>query len=195
MTHVTLCVGEELTMVRAALCCTVMLSSFLSRAEAGLEGTQPFRVIESLRCLWMSAIPLPPPGFVPCDRDPFSGLYLRGWIYDFSTINKFTSQSFKNTLVTWRYSWNVSVNNIVLIASITSILQWSSSAPVMRKGMVWTEQAPKGLPEIFCLVLCWRVWVFPPFQGSLPWRLSSSIIFMAGGPHVFVEVEESCWEL
>lgn len=122
---------------------------------------------------------------VLCHRGPFSGLYLRGWTYDFNMMNKFTSQSFKNTLVTWRCPWNVSVTNIVLIASITSILQWSSSVPVMRKGMVWTEQASKCLPEIFQLVLCSRVWVFSLCKGFLPGRLGSSIMFMAQRPHVF----------
>lgn len=102
-------------------------------------------------------------------------LYLRGWAHDFSIISKFMSWGFKNTSVSWRWPWNVSV---VQCCSPCFYQQHPEMEQLKhplwaRTRLDWLEEAPKDLLEISSHLLFQSL-----CKGALPWSLGSSTPFM-----------------
>lgn len=132
-------------------------------------------------------------------RDPFSGLYLSGWSYDFNTINKFRSQSFKNTLMNYIMTYiKISLKCLFEEHCPHCFYHFHPAveqlSPCYEKGHGLDWAGIQGFAWNISSCPLFKNLGLSPLKSSLPCRLGSPIMFMAGRPRVFVEVEETCWE-
>lgn len=205
---VILCVGEALTWWQHL--CSVQAAHHrfaLSQQGGGgrqswgwraarqcWEGIEPFRGHKALLSVCGHQPHLCSTRFCAVQKTDLSPrLYLRGWAHDFSIISKFMSWGFKNTSVTWRCPWNVSV---VQCCSPCFYQQHPEMEQLKhplwaRTSLDWLEEAPKDLLEIFHLIFYSRVFAKVLYLEA--WAHQHRLC--AGRPHTFhVEMEESCQE-